>query len=329
MKTHWPLGNFLWARCVLFPAFGVLLLGGAGCERPMPPLRVGANVWPGYEPMFLAQSLGYYQGANIRLVNFGSTAEVSMALRNNLIDVAAVTLDEALSLSSLQPNRYRVVLVCDVSKGGDVILAKRESRSVADLKGRRVAVETTAVGIYVLSRALELNGLTAGDVKIEAISHMDQSGALAGGLVDAAVTYEPHRTRLLAAGLRQIFDSTQLPGEIIDVLLAPRELSGRQQQLRALADGWFQGLEYLRTNPADAARRAASREGVTPQEFLASLAGLEFVDRAANLRMLNGSAHDLRATFRRLSSVMVRHKLLHMEPSLPYWDDTFVRNQRP
>ena len=43
------------------------LMVGCG-PRYEPPLMVGTNIWAGYEPLYLARDLGYYDGQPLRLV---------------------------------------------------------------------------------------------------------------------------------------------------------------------------------------------------------------------------------------------------------------------
>ena len=74
------------------------LLAGCG-PRYEPPLMVGTNIWAGCEPLYLARDLGYYDGQPLRLVELGSTTQVMDALRTGRLDVAGVTLDEALTLA--------------------------------------------------------------------------------------------------------------------------------------------------------------------------------------------------------------------------------------
>ena len=50
----------------------IVLLACVGCTPdPEPILRVGTNVWPGYEPLYLARDLGYLD-ESIRLVEYSS-----------------------------------------------------------------------------------------------------------------------------------------------------------------------------------------------------------------------------------------------------------------
>lgn len=319
--------KLLWAASA---ALGALALGLSGCGPRESPLRVGANVWPGYEPLFLARSLGYYREQPIQLMEFSSTAEVIRAYRNGLIDVAALTADEALRVVGTQPG-HRIVLVCDASKGADVLLAKPEFHSLQELKGRRVGVETTALGAFMLARALDHAGMSAADLVIVPVPLPEHERAFLAGQVDAVVTFEPHRSRLLAAGARRLFDSSQIPWEVVDVLLARRELSAaKRQALAALVAGWFDALKHLREQPADAAARMAPREGVTPREFLDSLQGLELPDRETNLRLLGPSTNNLAGVLRQLSAVMLKHRMIPRvgDPAL-LLDDRIVQTAKP
>jgi NitT/TauT family transport system substrate-binding protein len=277
----------------------------------------------------MARSLGYYGNQQIQLVDLPSTSEVVRAYHDGLIDVAAVTSDEALSATQGQTNQ-RIVLVCDFSKGADVLLAKPGIASLQDLKGRRVGVETTVLGAYMLGRALERAGLSVSDVQVVPTPLLEHEAAYKSGTVDAVVTFEPHRSRLLAAGAHTLFDSSEIPGEIVDVLLTRRDLSPSQNRAVAtLVSGWFRSLAYLQKNPSDAAARMAQREAVTPQEFLASLQGLELPDRAANLRLLEGPSGTLNDTLGRLSAVMVRQNMASQQITPPVLDASFVKMAEP
>ena len=298
-------GKFFRAMTLVLLVFAL-----AGCDKPAPPLRVGANIWPGYEPLFLARDLGYYGGQPVQLLSFLSTTEVIRAYRNGALDVAAVTADEALMLAETLPDQ-RILLVCDFSLGADVILAKPQFPSLPDLKGRRIGVETTALGAYMLARALARAGMTAHDVTVVPMPLDEHEAAFRQDRVDAVVTFEPSRSRLLAAGAVPVFDSSQIPGEIVDVLLTRAEkMDAARQPLTALVRGWFKALDYLRQNPADAARRMALRQQLTPEALVGSLQLLKFPDREANLRLLGASTNNLATTLRQLSAIMREHKLL-------------------
>jgi len=102
--------GFSWLAGVL-----LVILLAAGCGTTTQPLRVGANVWPGYEPLFMARNLGYSDDQTVQLITLPSAAEVMRAYRNHAIDVAALTADEALQVAEMLPGQT-IVLVCDFSQ---------------------------------------------------------------------------------------------------------------------------------------------------------------------------------------------------------------------
>jgi NitT/TauT family transport system substrate-binding protein len=281
----------------------------AGCRQAtQAPLQLATNVWPGYEPLYLARSLSYYKESTVRFHEMTTSADVLKAFRSHAIDVAALTLDEALLL--IQDGiDARIVLVADISNGADVIVANPAIKDIRGLKGKKVGVESMALGAYVLSRALDKAGLTPGDVTIVPVPVNEHEKAYASGLIDAVVTFEPAKTKLLARGGHCIFDSSQIPGEVIDVVVIRGDiLQSKSEQLKELEEGWFKALEYLQKNPADANLRMGKREGITAVEFADALKGLTIPDKSENKRLLSGA---LLTPAKRLAEVMLQGKLLN------------------
>lgn len=274
------------------------------------PLRLGTNIWPGYEPLYLARGLGYFNEHSVRLVEFLSASEVLRAFRNRAIDAAGLTLDEVLLLAE-QGAAVRVILVNDISNGADVVSSRPEVQSLRALSRRRVGVESTALGAYVVTRALEQHGLSPADVDVVPLEINEHEAAYRDGRVDAVVTFEPVRTRLLAAGARELFTSRDIPGEIVDVLVV-REgtLTERPAVLKHIVAGWFKALAHLEARPQDAAERMSKRLDLSPEEVLASYDGLRLPDRAENLALLGGANPTLLPTVVRLEKLMVERKLL-------------------
>jgi len=288
-----------------------LLAALSGCIRePEPALRIGTNVWIGSEPLYLARELGHLDLGAVQLVEYPSASEVLRAYRNQAIDGMVISLDELFSLAvdGLQP---RAILVVDVSHGADAVVGRRGMRSMHDLKGRPVAVESGALGAFVLSRALALNGMQPADVRVVHLESNEQPGAFEKGQIDGAVTFDPYRVQLLRSGATTLFDSTQIPGEIVDLVAVRASVLEKQPNaVRALLSGWFAALEYMKLDPKDAARRMGIRQQTSGEQFLAALRGLHIPSRDENLRMLGGAAPELSLTGRRLMALMLDSKLL-------------------
>ena len=291
-----------------------LLLSLFGCMRESETaLRIGTNVWIGGEPLYLARELGRLNAASVQLVEYPSASEVLRAFRNQAIDGMVISLDElfGLAVDGLQP---RIILVVDVSNGADAVVGRAGMRTMNDLKGKRIAVERGALGAFVLSRALTLNGMQAGDVTVVHLETNEQPSAFEKGHVDGAVTFDPYRAQLLRAGATTLFDSTRIPGEIVDLVAVRATVLDKQpKSVQLLLSGWFSALDYMEREPKDAARRMGVRQQTTGEQFLEALKGLRIPSREENLRMLDGTTPELAVTGRRLMALMLEAKLLRSE----------------
>ena len=282
-------------------------------RQPETALRIGTNVWIGSEPLYLARELGRLDPAAVQLVEYPSASEVLRAFRNQAIDGMVISLDELFGLAAdgFQP---RIILVVDVSHGADVVVGRRGMRTMSDLKGKSVAVESSALGAFVLSRALAVNGMQASDVNVVHLESNEQTGAFERGQVDGAVTFDPYRAQFLQAGARTLFDSAQIPGEIVDLLAVRASAIDKEPKaIQALLAGWFDAIDYMTRNPKDAARQMGIRQQTSGEQFLAAQKGLHVPSREENLRMLGGTTPELAVTGRRLMSLMVEAKLLRAQ----------------
>lgn len=298
---------------VLLLALAAML---AACGPPPTPLRVATIPWVGYQPLFLAQDLEFIESDAVRLVEFSSNTESLRAFRNRNVEAAALTLDEALLLAS-EGHAMAVILVMDYSAGADALVARAPVSELSALKGLRIGVESTANGAYVLARALQLAGLQAGDVQIVKLQSSDQVEAYRAGKIDAVVTYEPLRTQLAQLGASTIFDSRQIPGEIVDVLAIHTEALDRHSgHVGSLLRGWFAAVEFQAHSPGEAARRLAPRLGMQPEEYLAAIGGVQFGTLEENCRALSASPDEsgLIAAAQRLAVVMYANGLLSAFP---------------
>jgi NitT/TauT family transport system substrate-binding protein len=310
-RETWMTTMRITSRSLRFLACVAMLLSLLGCARqPETALRIGTNVWIGSEPLYLSRELGRLDPAAVQLVEYPSASEVLRAFRNQAIDGMVISLDELFGLAAdgLQP---RIILVVDVSHGADVVVGRRGMRTMRDLKGKSVAVESSALGAFVLSRALAINGMQAGDVNVVHLESNEQPSAFAKGDVDGAVTFDPYRAQFLRAGANTLFDSTQIPGEIVDLLAVRANVINEDPKaLRALLTGWFDAIDYMKKEPKDAARRMGIRQQTTGEQFLEAQRGLSVPSLEENLRMLGGPKPELAVAGRRLMALMVDAKLL-------------------
>lgn len=301
-------------RFLAASALAPLVLAG-GCSVPPPLTRIGGILWIGYEPLFLARELSFFDADVIRLVEMPSNTANLMSLATGGLEAATLTLDEFL-LAREGGLDVRAIMVFDDSAGADVIMCRPGIDRLEDLKGKRIGVEETAAGALMLAKTLEAAKLAPGDVIKNRITGDRHLRAYLAGEVDVLVTWEPYATQLQAQGARRLFDSSHFPGLIVDVLVARADALERlPDTFRQLLAGYFRALDYLRAFPDQAFRLMAPRMGVSPDEVRAAQQGIRFMDLAANRSWLGGSSPGLVPAANKVAGIMAASGLLRQTPA--------------
>lgn len=305
MNPRRVLGGALFAACLWLLSCG---------QAPAPALRVAAIAWPGYEPLFVAEAAGYLPAQQIQVVEQATATDVMHLLRNRSVEAGYLTLDEVLTLIA-QGLELDIILVADRSRGADAVLVRPPRQTLADLDGARVGVENTAVGALLLAEALAGAGLGPADIRMRFYPVDQHERAYLDGEIDALVTFEPVRSKLLAAGARQVFDSSHIPNHILDVLAVRREVAAAQAaHLRTLAAAHFRALEELHD---EAATAVIARRWQIPARLVADrFRGLELLGAEDNRLLLQGDPPPLESTARRVAEVMHGYRLLADLPPL-------------
>ncbi len=295
------LGCFIFAACT---------------NAPLATLRIGTDVWLGFEPLYLARDLGYFEQQPVQLVEYSAAAEADRAFRNGSVNLITTTIDTTLTFAESNSN-LRAIMALDMSNGGDVMLAQPEIKTLSELKGRKIGMETSTFGLLVLTHALEKAGLSQKDIELVNTEFKQQEKAFQQKKIDALVTYEPTRSKLLSTGAKLMFDSSQIPGEIVDLIVGDAKLlETHKKQLAILAKAWFRATEYIQKNPDDAAKRMIQRQGISTEELAKSLKGIRFFTLEENKKFLSKTDPTLEKGAKRLSQFLLTHKLLKQTVNL-------------
>ena len=300
----------------------------AGCSGSTPSLTVPISNWPGYEYFFLAQQTGLArsEGLDLRTLQYPDPQSIVHAYLRGEVTVAPLTTVEAVDICSRAPERCPVlVLVLDESLGGDQVMARPGIGSIAALRGRRVAVTPSTLGPFVLSRALEQQGLSLKDVQLRTLTLDAMPSALARAEVDAAAIFPPFSVQAARqAKATVLFDSRRIPGEVFDVLAVDPQLFKTQRDvLVRLARSWQAAHALRRSRPGEAVPPMARREGLTPQEFSAVEEGLRYPQLREQRAML-APAGQLQRNLQAVQRVQGQLGLLTQGAPLPSVSDALV-----
>ena len=140
--------------------------------------------------------------------------------------------------------------------------------SLKALKGKRVGVEKSGVGVYMLAQVLKAAELDSSDISIVPTTVNQHSFLLKNQRVDAVISFDPVAYKLQQQGYINLFDSRQLPAPIVDVLVTrDSALKLQQKSIQQLLEGYWKARNYLTENPQDALIRIAPRLEISTEEL--------------------------------------------------------------
>jgi NitT/TauT family transport system substrate-binding protein len=261
----------------------LMLLGLAGssltaCTKPgnEAPVRVGYSAWPGWIPLKVTEDKGLFEseGVPVTLQWFDGYLDSINALNAGQLDCNSQTLGDTIS-SIAGGAELQVVLTNDYSTGNDQIIAAPGIKSVADLKGKRVAAEEGTVDHYLLLLGLKKAGLSAKDITFVPLETGAAAAAFVAGKVDAVGVFAPFTTQALKRpGSTTLFSSKDFPGAISDHLVCRKEFVAKNpEKVQKLVNAWFATLRQIKADPGPSLAIMAERAGVTEAEYKAYDAG--------------------------------------------------------
>lgn len=266
-------------------------------------LSIGHTTWVGYGTLYLARDLGYFkeQGLEVELTTIEESSMYMAAQASGKLSGSASTIDEILKYRS-KDFCFKAVAALDESAGGDGVLVGKDVSSLAQLKGKSVAVNEGSVSQFWLSYLLKKNGMQMADLEIQNMTADDAATAFIAGRVPAAVTWEPHLSLVKQKGQGKVLiDSSSTPGVIVDVVALSCDVIDKQpDDVKALVSGLYKAVEYTKSHPKEAYAVMAKGVGgylADPVELAAAAKGVRFFNQAMSEKLLGtpGKSGDIAA----------------------------------
>jgi NitT/TauT family transport system substrate-binding protein len=265
------------------------LTAGLASVAHAEPLRISHTTWVGYGPLFVAEEKGFFadEGVEVELINIDYGGAATDALIDGQVDASAISADTAVARFQTYGQFLVCVLALSDSKGGDGIVANHDIESIADLKGRTVAMQEHAVPQFYLNVLLNEAGLTQTDIEPVFLPARDAAEAFMLQEVDAAVTWEPWLTQAKNTEHGHLLaDSSAKPGLIGDCLVTTASVfEQRKAEFQAVGRAWDAAVHFVEAHPDEAIGIMARHLGgwiEDPTVFAEMLAGLGFFDGARN-----------------------------------------------
>lgn len=167
----------------------------------------------GNAPAYLADARGYFgeQGIRAEFVRVGSSPELQQLVSNGDVQIGFGGLSAAFFNGLARDLDMRIIAgnyQTDPEGHSQLPIVARkasvdsgEIKTVADLKGKKVAVNGTGAGTeYELDLALRTGGITINDVDLTTLGYPEMVAALANGGIEGAIILEPTASKAVSSG---------------------------------------------------------------------------------------------------------------------------------
>jgi NitT/TauT family transport system substrate-binding protein len=232
----------------------------------VPTFKVAWSIYVGWMPWDYADKSGILKkwadkyGIKIELTQVNDYVESINQYTAGAFDACVMTNMDMLTIPAAGGVDSTALIVGDYSNGNDGIILKGKGKKLADIKGQSVNLLELSVSHYLLARALDSIKLSERDVKVVNTSDADITGAYGAKDTTAVVTWKPLLSTILESPDAQlVFDSSSIPGEILDLMVVKSETLKANPNLgKALVGAWYETLTVMLGS--DAAAQAAKSQ---------------------------------------------------------------------
>ncbi len=232
--------------------------------------KVAWSIYAGWNPWDYASKSGILDkwakkyNIEIKLVKMDYIASIE-AYTSGQVDACVMTNMDALTIPVASGIESTAIILGDFSNGNDAILV-RNNLTIPGLAGKKISLVQYSVSHYLLSRALDKNNMKDDDVKVINVSDSDIAPAFVSNTEqEAVVTWNPLVMEIMQTpGVTKIFDSSQIPGEILDLMMVnTKTLKDNPNLAKALNGAWFEvmGVMSTRGPKADNAMEIMAKAG--------------------------------------------------------------------
>lgn len=293
----------------------IVLSSSMADAAPKKDFKVAWSIYVGWMPWGYAADSGIVKkwadkyGINIEVKQFNDYVESINQYTAGAFDAVTLTNMDALSIPSAGGVDTTAVIVGDFSNGNDAVILKGKDK-LADIKGQNVNLVEFSVSHYLLARGLETVKLEEKDLKVVNTSDADMAAAYKTPDVTAVVTWKPIVSTIAESpDAKIVFDSSKIPGEIIDLMVANTEvLKDNPDFGKALVGIWYDTMKALASDPA-AKESMAKASGTDVKGFDDQLATTKLFDKPADAVAFTTSP-ELKATSERVSKFLFDKALL-------------------
>jgi len=279
---------------------------------------VGWSIYVGWMPWGYGESSGIVKkwadkyDIEIDIVQINDYIESINQYTAGQFDGCTMTNMDGLTIPAAGGVDSTALVVGDFSNGNDGVVLKGK-KSLKNIKGQSVNLVELSVSHYLLARGLESVGMSEKDIKVINTSDADMVAVYGTNSVTAVTTWNPLLSEITAMPKSHlVFDSSQIPGEIIDLLVVNTETLKKYPKFgKALTGAWYEIMATMSTgkNASAAKSQMAAASGTDLKGYEAQLGSTKMFYKAKDAVAFTKSK-DLLKTMEYVANFSFDHGLL-------------------
>lgn len=217
-------------------------------------IYVGWMPWDYADEQKIVEKWAKKYGIEIDVVQINDYVESINQYTAGQFDGCVMTNMDALTIPAAGGVDSTALIMGDFSNGNDGVVLKGKNKTLKDIKGQNVNLVELSVSHYLLARGLETVGMKESDVKVVNTSDADMVAVYGTKDVTSVVTWNPLLGEILSQNNgTKVFDSSQIPGEIMDLMIVNTETLKKNPALgKALVGAWYEIMSTMNASDKNA-----------------------------------------------------------------------------
>ncbi len=274
------------------------------------------SIYVGWMPWGYGDSSGIVKkwadkyGIEIEVVQINDYIESINQYTAGQFDGCTMTNMDGLTIPAAGGVDSTALIVGDFSNGNDGVVLKGKKK-LKDVKGQKVNLVELSVSHYLLARGLESVGLTEKDIKVVNTSDADMVAVYSTDSVTAVTTWNPLLSEIAAVpNSYKVFDSSQIPGEIMDLLVVNTATLKKYPKFgKALTGAWYEIMATMAAGDKKALTAMATASGTDLKGYQAQLDSTKMFYQANDAVNFTNSK-DVLTTMKYVANFSFDHGLL-------------------
>lgn len=308
---------------------------GPGSGQMPKQIRIGYQVSPTAE--LLAKALGLAKSAfpnvDIKYISFDSGRDINTAMAAKGIDFGLIgSVGAGVGIAQGLP--YKVYFIQSVIGQAEALVAKGNIKTIADIKGKKIAVPFGSTTHYSLLSLLKLENINQNQLTILDMQPPDMVAAWQRGDIDGGFVWQPHLGRLEQNKGKILTTSADLAKRGViaaDLGIVHNDFLEKYpdavKQYVAVLD---QAVKSYRQDAQAAAKAIAPELGISPEETKSVMAKFIWLDATEQAKPEYLGSPDKPGAFAQVlkdsSDFMVTQKIITKAPELASYQKS-IRNK--